>query len=84
MRINQRPFWNKVYSSIDFVLTCLVTRPLLANSTCAVNLLEESGIHVSHLASRGDFVSEHNCHTTPTFGAVITGLPVWQSQSENV
>ena len=31
-----------LYSSIDFVLTCLVTRPLLANSTCAVNLLEES------------------------------------------
>ena len=28
-------------SSTDFVLTCLVTRPLLANSACAVNLLEE-------------------------------------------
>ena len=25
------------------LLTCLVTRPLLANSACAVNLLEESG-----------------------------------------
>ena len=35
-------------SSIDFVLTCLVTRPLLANSACAVNLLEESGTLVSH------------------------------------
>ena len=38
-------------SSIDFVLTCLVTRPLLANSACTVNLLEESGTLVSHPAS---------------------------------
>ena len=71
-------------SSIDFVRTCLVTRPLLANYACAFNLLEESGTHVSHLASRGDCVSKHNCHTTPTFAVVITGLPVWQFQSENV
>ena len=42
---------------VDFVLTCLVTRPLLANSACAVNLLEESGNLVSHLASREDCLS---------------------------
>ena len=38
-------------SNIDFVLTCVVTRPLLANSACAVNLLEESGTLVFHPAS---------------------------------
>ena len=37
-------------SSIVFVLTCSVTRPLLANSASAVNLLEESGTLVFHLA----------------------------------
>ena len=44
-------------SSIDFVLTLLVTRPLLANSGCPVNLLKESGTLVSHPASCGDCVS---------------------------
>ena len=53
-----RPFWNKVYRSSDFVLTFLVTRPLLANSACAVKLLEECGTLVSHPASsHGDCVS---------------------------
>ena len=42
---------------LTFVLTCIVTRPLLANSACAVNLLEESGTLVSHPALRGDCVS---------------------------
>ena len=32
---------------VDFVLACLVTWPPLANSACAVNLLEESGTLVS-------------------------------------
>ena len=59
-------------NSIDFVLTCLVTRPLLANSACAVNLLEESGTLFSYPASR----PKHNCHTTPTFGVVIARLYV--------
>ena len=38
-------------SSIGFVLTCLVNKPLLANSAFVVNLLEESGTLVSHPAS---------------------------------
>ena len=38
-------------------LTCLVSRAFLANSACAIKLLEESGTMVSHLASRGDCVS---------------------------
>ena len=48
----------------------------LANCACAVNLLEESGTLVSHPASRGDCVSQHNRHTTPTFGVVIARLYV--------
>ena len=38
-------------SRIVFVLTCLVNRPLLANSAFVINLLEESGTLVSHPAS---------------------------------
>ena len=41
-------------SSINIVMT--VSRPLLANSACAVNLLEESGTLVSHLKSREYYI----------------------------
>ena len=48
----------------------------MANSACAVNLLEESGTLVSHPASPGDCVSFYNCHPIPTFGVVIARLYV--------